>query len=48
MSIGYARAGRLIDQLQANGVVSAPDSKNKRDILMTSEDLKELQNKQFE
>jgi S-DNA-T family DNA segregation ATPase FtsK/SpoIIIE len=48
MSIGYARAGRLIDQLQANGVVSAPDSKNKRDILMTSEDLKELQNKQLE
>ncbi len=47
MSIGYARAGRLIDQLQANGVVSAPDNKNKRDILMTSEDLKELQNKQL-
>lgn len=47
MSIGYARAGRLIDQLQANGVVSAPDSKNKRDILMTSEDLEELQNKQL-
>ncbi len=47
MSIGYARAGRLIDQLHANGVVSAPDSKNKRDILMTSEDLEELQNKQL-
>jgi S-DNA-T family DNA segregation ATPase FtsK/SpoIIIE len=47
MSIGYARAGRLIDQLQANGVVSAPDSKNKRDILMTSDHLKELQNKQL-
>lgn len=47
MSIGYARAGRLIDQLQTNGVVSAPDSKNKRDILMTSADLEELQNKQL-
>jgi S-DNA-T family DNA segregation ATPase FtsK/SpoIIIE len=47
MSIGYARAGRLIDQLQANGVVSAPDSKNKRDILMTSAELEELQNKQL-
>jgi S-DNA-T family DNA segregation ATPase FtsK/SpoIIIE len=47
MSIGYARAGRLIDQLQAKGVVSAPDSKNKRDILMTSDYLKELQNKQL-
>jgi S-DNA-T family DNA segregation ATPase FtsK/SpoIIIE len=48
MSIGYARAGRLIDQLQAQGIVSAPDSKNKRDILMTSDQLKELQNKQFQ
>jgi S-DNA-T family DNA segregation ATPase FtsK/SpoIIIE len=47
MSVGYARAGRLIDQLQAKGVVSAPDSKNKREILMTTEDLKELQNKQL-
>ncbi|NIM14202.1 MAG: hypothetical protein GTO45_19325 [Candidatus Aminicenantes bacterium] len=43
MSIGYARAGRLIDQLQKNGVVSSPDSKNKRDILMTLNNLKELQ-----
>jgi S-DNA-T family DNA segregation ATPase FtsK/SpoIIIE len=43
MSIGYARAGRLIDQLQKNGVVSSPDSKNKRDILMTLDNLKELQ-----
>jgi S-DNA-T family DNA segregation ATPase FtsK/SpoIIIE len=42
MSIGYARAGRLIDQLQSNGVVSAPDNRNRRDILMTMEDLREL------
>ncbi len=42
MSIGYARAGRLIDQLQAHGVVSPSDSKNKREILMTLEDLREL------
>jgi S-DNA-T family DNA segregation ATPase FtsK/SpoIIIE len=42
MSIGYARAGRLIDQLQKNGVVSEPDSRNKRDILMTLGNLEEL------
>jgi len=42
LSIGYARAGRLIDQLQAHGVVSQKDSKNKRDILMTTEDLTEM------
>jgi len=42
MSIGYARAGRLIDQLQLHGVVSAPDSKNKREILMSLDQLGEL------
>jgi S-DNA-T family DNA segregation ATPase FtsK/SpoIIIE len=43
MSIGYARAGRLIDQLQMYGVVSAADSQNKRDVLMTLTDLEKLQ-----
>ena len=43
MSIGYARAGRLIDQLQQHGVVSASDSKNKREILMSLDELNELQ-----
>jgi len=46
MSIGYARAGRLIDQLQKNGVVSQSDSKNKREILMSPDELDELQKKQ--
>lgn len=41
MRIGYARAGRLIDQLQARGVVSPPNTKNQRDILMTMEELRE-------
>ena len=45
MSIGYARAGRLIDQLQIHGVVSQPDSKNKRDILMSLDSLDELRKK---
>ncbi len=43
MSIGYARAGRLIDQLQQHEVVSAPDKQNKREILMSPDDLDELQ-----
>lgn len=46
MSIGYARAGRLIDQLQKHGVVSAPDSKNKREILMSMAELKEFLGKE--
>ena len=43
MSIGYARAGRLIDQLQQHEVVSSPDKQNKREILMSLDDLDELQ-----
>ena len=42
LSIGYARAGRLIDQLEVKEVVSPPNSKNQREVLMTREDLDEL------
>jgi DNA segregation ATPase FtsK/SpoIIIE-like protein len=42
MRIGYARAGRLIDQLQAREVVSAPNSKNQREILMNIDDLEKM------
>jgi S-DNA-T family DNA segregation ATPase FtsK/SpoIIIE len=40
MSVGYARAGRLIDQLQEKGVISPPNSRNQREILMTLDELK--------
>lgn len=43
MSIGYARAGRLMDQLQNNGVVSSPNSKNQRQILMSIPQLEEME-----
>lgn len=46
MSIGYARAGRLIDQLQQFGVVSAADKQNKREVLMELEDLEEFRDPQ--
>jgi S-DNA-T family DNA segregation ATPase FtsK/SpoIIIE len=42
MRIGYARAGRLMDQLQAKGVVSAPNSKNQREILMNMDELEKI------
>jgi len=42
MSVGYARAGRLIDQLVKNGVISEANSKNQREVLMTTEDLEHL------
>ncbi len=44
LSIGYARAGRLIDQLENRGVVSSPNSKNQRNILMTMTDLEQIEN----
>ena len=42
LSVGFARAGRLIDQLQEKGVISPANSKNQREILMTLEDLRKL------
>lgn len=42
MSVGYARAGRLIDQLVNNGVISESNSKNQREVLMTMDDLEHL------
>jgi S-DNA-T family DNA segregation ATPase FtsK/SpoIIIE len=42
LSVGFARAGRLIDQLQEKGVISPANSKNQREILMTLEELKNI------
>ncbi len=39
LSVGYARAGRIMDQLEAKGVVSEANSRNQREILMGMEDL---------
>jgi DNA segregation ATPase FtsK/SpoIIIE, S-DNA-T family len=46
MSVGYARAGRLIDQLQEKGVISASNSKNQREILLTLPDLENIKKQQ--
>jgi len=43
LSVGYARAGRLIDQLMQKGVISESDSKNQREILKTLTDLEEIE-----
>ena len=45
LRLGYARAGRLIDQLVENSVISEADSKNKREVLMSMKELEELQSK---
>ena len=44
LSIGYARAGRLMDQLENRGVVSSPNNKNQRKILMTMTDVEQMEN----
>jgi S-DNA-T family DNA segregation ATPase FtsK/SpoIIIE len=36
LSIGYARAARILDQLEASGVVSEPDGSKPRDVLIKS------------
>jgi len=42
MRIGYARAGRLIDQLESREVVSPPNSRSQREVLMSMSDLENL------
>ncbi len=37
LRIGFSRAGRLMDQLEENNIVSPADSSNKRQILITKE-----------
>jgi S-DNA-T family DNA segregation ATPase FtsK/SpoIIIE len=36
LSVGYARAARILDQLQAAGVVTPPDGSKPRDVLIQS------------
>jgi S-DNA-T family DNA segregation ATPase FtsK/SpoIIIE len=36
LSIGYARAARILDQLETAGIVSAPEGSKPRDVLITS------------
>lgn len=38
LSIGYGRAAKLIDRMQAEGIVSAPDGSKPRSVLITADD----------
>ena len=42
MRIGYAKAGRLIDQMAQRGIVSEADGSAPRTLLMTREQINEL------
>lgn len=40
--VGYARAGRIIDQMEERGVISGYQGSKPREVLMTLEKLNEL------
>ena len=40
--VGYARAGRIMDQMEARGIVSAPEGSKPRKVLMSKERWEEL------
>ncbi len=40
-SIGFTRAGRIVDQMEAAGFISAKDSKNNRTIFITQQEFEE-------
>jgi S-DNA-T family DNA segregation ATPase FtsK/SpoIIIE len=42
LKVGYARAGRIMDMLEARGVVGPPDGSRPREVLVDIEDLESL------
>ncbi len=42
LKVGYARAGRIMDMLEAKGVVGPPDGSKPREVLLDMEGLEEL------
>ena len=42
MRIGYARAGRIIDEMSRRGIVSEADGSKPRTVLMSREQINEL------
>ena len=39
LGVGYARAGRIIDQMEARGIISGADGSKPRNVLVSAEDL---------
>lgn len=45
LKVGYARAGRIIDQLEQFGIISGYNGSRPRDVLITRDEFKELRKK---
>lgn len=43
LKVGYARAGRIMDMLEAKGIVGPPDGSKPREVLIGPDELEELQ-----
>ncbi len=42
LSVGYARAGRIMDMLEAKGIVGPPNGSKPRDVLADVEELESI------
>ncbi len=42
LKVGYARAGRIMDMLEAKGIVGPPDGSKPREVLVDVEDLEAI------
>lgn len=42
LKVGYARAGRIMDMLEAKGIVGPPDGSKPREVLVDVEELEAL------